>query len=116
MKVCLRGHKAPAMLSNSFSFGLSAVTAEGDAPQTVDVELSCSGLTELDLGADEVFIVSPAACPSRLPVYPYAVRTCWMLTIIPTEPYENSTHPERLSRTCPTVTDVNVFWGGGWFI
>ncbi|PWA18517.1 hypothetical protein CCH79_00009847 [Gambusia affinis] len=49
-----------------------AVAAEGDAPQTADVELSCSGLTELDLGADEVFIVSPAACPSRLPFYPHA--------------------------------------------
>ncbi|XP_043967446.1 uncharacterized protein si:dkey-112e17.1 [Gambusia affinis] len=51
-----------------------AVAAEGDAPRTADVELSCSGLTELDLGADEVFIVSPAACPSRLPFYPHAQR------------------------------------------
>lgn len=106
MEVCLRG---AAMLSNSFSFCLSAVAAEGDAPQTADVELSCSGLTELDLGADEVFIVSPAACPSRLPFYPHAVRTSWMLTVMPTEPYENSSHPVRLSRTCPTVTGVYVF-------
>ncbi|XP_007557027.1 uncharacterized protein LOC103141346 isoform X1 [Poecilia formosa] len=51
-----------------------AVTAEGDAPQTADLELSCSGLTELDLGADEVFVVSPAACLSRLPFYPHAQR------------------------------------------
>ncbi|XP_054906667.1 uncharacterized protein si:dkey-112e17.1 isoform X2 [Poeciliopsis prolifica] len=46
--------------------------AEGDVPQTADVELYCSGLTELDLGADEVFIASPAACPSRLLFYPHA--------------------------------------------
>ncbi|XP_037831125.1 uncharacterized protein si:dkey-112e17.1 isoform X2 [Kryptolebias marmoratus] len=42
-------------------------TADGDVSQNAEVDLSCSGLTELDLGADEVFIVSSAASPSRLP-------------------------------------------------
>ncbi|KAM4745804.1 uncharacterized protein FYW61_015540 [Anableps anableps] len=51
-----------------------SVTNDGDGSQSAEVDLSCSGLTELDLGADEVFIVSSAGCPSRLPFYPHAQR------------------------------------------
>lgn len=52
-----------------------AVTASGDASQNADVDLSCSGLTELDLGADEVFIVSSGSSPSDLPPSPHTVRS-----------------------------------------
>ncbi|XP_038129563.1 uncharacterized protein si:dkey-112e17.1 isoform X1 [Cyprinodon tularosa] len=51
-----------------------AVTADGDGSQNVEADLSCSGLTELDLGADEVFIASSAGSPNRLPFYPQAQR------------------------------------------
>ncbi|XP_038558694.1 uncharacterized protein si:dkey-112e17.1 [Micropterus salmoides] len=51
-----------------------AVGAGGDISQNAEVDLSCSGLTELDLGADEVFIVSPAASPSRLVFSPHTQR------------------------------------------
>ncbi|XP_030274284.1 uncharacterized protein LOC115582447 isoform X2 [Sparus aurata] len=47
------------------------VSAGGDISQNAEVDLSCSGLTELDLGADEVFIVSSAPSPSRLPFSPH---------------------------------------------
>ncbi|XP_037338027.2 uncharacterized protein si:dkey-112e17.1 isoform X2 [Pungitius pungitius] len=47
------------------------VSAGGDISQSAEVDLSCSGLTELDLGADEVFIVSSATSPSRLPFSPH---------------------------------------------
>ncbi|XP_034006765.1 uncharacterized protein si:dkey-112e17.1 [Trematomus bernacchii] len=50
------------------------VSAGGDMPQSAEVELSCSGLTELDLGADEVFIVSSAPSSSRLPFSPHTQR------------------------------------------
>ncbi|XP_068166606.1 uncharacterized protein si:dkey-112e17.1 [Antennarius striatus] len=43
------------------------VIAGGDTSQKAEVDLSCSGLTELDLDADEVFIVSLAPSPSRPP-------------------------------------------------
>lgn len=39
-----------------------------------DVDLSSSGLTELDLGADEVFLVSSPSSLSRLPFCPHTVR------------------------------------------
>lgn len=67
------------MVSNVFfSFCFSVVTADGDGSQNVEADLSCSGLTELDLGADEVFIASSAGSPNRLPFYPQAVRTSLM--------------------------------------
>ncbi|XP_034548599.1 uncharacterized protein si:dkey-112e17.1 isoform X1 [Notolabrus celidotus] len=47
------------------------VSAGGDICPNEEVDLSCSGLTELDLGADEVFIVSSAPSPSRLPFSPH---------------------------------------------
>ncbi|XP_030593166.1 uncharacterized protein LOC115785568 isoform X2 [Archocentrus centrarchus] len=47
------------------------VTASGDLSQNADVDISCSGLTELDLGADEVFIVSSGPSPSDLPPSPH---------------------------------------------
>ncbi|KAK1893039.1 CUB and sushi domain containing protein 2 [Dissostichus eleginoides] len=50
------------------------VSAGGDMSQSVEVDLSCSGLTELDLGADEVFIVSSAPSSSRLPFSPHTQR------------------------------------------
>ncbi|XP_029915680.1 uncharacterized protein LOC115365076 isoform X2 [Myripristis murdjan] len=43
------------------------VSAGGDLSQNAELELSSSGLTELDLGTDEVFIVSSAPSPSRQP-------------------------------------------------
>ncbi|XP_047447596.1 uncharacterized protein si:dkey-112e17.1 isoform X2 [Mugil cephalus] len=46
------------------------VSVGGDVSQNAEVDLSCSGLTELDLGADEVFIVSSAPSPSGLPFSP----------------------------------------------
>ncbi|KAG7241370.1 hypothetical protein INR49_025570 [Caranx melampygus] len=42
--------------------------------ENAEVDLSCSGLTELDLGADEVFIVSSAPSPNRLPFSPHTQR------------------------------------------
>ncbi|KAM4576571.1 uncharacterized protein PAE49_006618 [Odontesthes bonariensis] len=50
------------------------VSAGDDFSQNADVDLSCSGLTELDLGADEVFIISSAASPSGLPFSPHTQR------------------------------------------
>ncbi|KAJ4941438.1 hypothetical protein JOQ06_011317 [Pogonophryne albipinna] len=59
------------------------VSAEQDnnndsPPHTVsaggDMSQSCSGLTELDLGADEVFIVSSAPSSSRLPFSPHTAQ------------------------------------------
>lgn len=63
----------------TFSFFLCfVVSASIDISQNAEVDLSCSGLTELDLGADEVFIVSSAPSPSRLPFSPHTVRTIVM--------------------------------------
>lgn len=51
-----------------------AAGAGGDVSQDAEVDLSSSGLTELDLGADEVFLVSSPSSPSRLPFCPHTVR------------------------------------------
>ncbi|XP_021178012.2 uncharacterized protein si:dkey-112e17.1 isoform X2 [Fundulus heteroclitus] len=56
---------------NNSSSQPRAVTSDGDVSQNAEMDLSCSGLTELDLGADEVFIVSSAGSPGRLPFYPH---------------------------------------------
>ncbi|XP_041855193.1 uncharacterized protein si:dkey-112e17.1 [Melanotaenia boesemani] len=53
---------------------LHTVSAGGDFTQNAEVDLSCSGLTELDLGADEVFIVSSAPSPSGLTFSPHTQR------------------------------------------
>ncbi|XP_078141282.1 uncharacterized protein LOC144539605 [Centroberyx gerrardi] len=50
------------------------VSAGGEISQNAELELSSSGLTELDLGTDEVFIVSSAPSPSRLPFSPHTQR------------------------------------------
>ncbi|XP_055017707.1 uncharacterized protein si:dkey-112e17.1 [Boleophthalmus pectinirostris] len=51
------------------------VNAGGDLSQSTEVDLS-SGLTELELGPDEVFLTSPAlsAVSGRLPLTPYTQR------------------------------------------
>ncbi|XP_011477814.1 uncharacterized protein LOC101162848 isoform X2 [Oryzias latipes] len=46
------------------------VIADGDDAHNTEVDLSCCGLTELDLGADEVFIVSSNTTPGGLPFSP----------------------------------------------
>lgn len=56
------------------SLCVSAVSAGRDGSQKAEVDLSCSGLTELDLGADDVFMASSAPSPSRLPFSPHTVR------------------------------------------
>lgn len=58
-----------------FDVCLSLVSASVDISQDAAVDLSCSGLTELDLGADEVFIVSSPPSPSGLPFSSHMVRT-----------------------------------------
>eukprot|EP00066_Takifugu_rubripes_P024439 XP_011613705.1 PREDICTED: uncharacterized protein LOC105418009 [Takifugu rubripes] len=70
------------MAENQINMEATTEAAGDSPPQTVtadnsenaEVDLSCSGLTELDLGADEVFIVSSAPCSSRLPVSPHTQR------------------------------------------
>lgn len=52
----------------------AAGAGAGDASQDAEVDLSSSGLTKLDLGTDEVFLVSSASSPSRLPFCPHTVR------------------------------------------
>ncbi|XP_067377729.1 uncharacterized protein si:dkey-112e17.1 isoform X2 [Channa argus] len=47
------------------------VCASVNISQNAEVDLSCSGLTELDLGADEVFIASSAPSPSNLHFSPH---------------------------------------------
>lgn len=61
---------------------MSSVSAHGDISQNAELELSSSGLTELDLGADEVFIVTPAASATGLPVCPHTVRSSSMKTTV----------------------------------
>lgn len=62
-----------------FVFCVSIVTADCDISDQAEEELSCSGLTELDLGTDEVFIVSSGPSPSRLPVSLHTVRPDYIL-------------------------------------
>ena len=61
-----------------FSLCVSVVSAGSEVSQNAEVDLSCSGLTELDIGADEVFIVSSATSPSGLPFSPLTVRPTFM--------------------------------------
>ncbi|KAM9744726.1 uncharacterized protein ACNS7B_011838 [Menidia menidia] len=50
------------------------VSAGDDVSQNAEADLSFSGLTELDLGADEVFIISSAASPGGFSLYPHTQR------------------------------------------
>ncbi|XP_076003577.1 uncharacterized protein LOC142996515 [Genypterus blacodes] len=49
------------------------VSAHGGMSQNAELELSSSGLTELDLGADEVFIVTPAPSTPGLSICPHTL-------------------------------------------
>ncbi|XP_010874860.2 uncharacterized protein si:dkey-112e17.1 [Esox lucius] len=46
----------------------------GDLSQNAEVDLSSNGLTELDLGTDEVFIISSVSSPSSRLMYPDHVQ------------------------------------------
>ncbi|KAE8291699.1 hypothetical protein D5F01_LYC09056 [Larimichthys crocea] len=70
----LNNLEATAEQDNNNDSPPHTVSAGGDISQSSEVDLSCSGLTELDLGADEVFIVSSAPSPSRLPFSPHTQR------------------------------------------
>lgn len=61
-----------------FPLFLSVVSASVDISQNTEEDLSYSGLTELDIGADEVFIVSSVPSPGRLPFSPHTVRLTFM--------------------------------------
>ncbi|XP_031704990.1 uncharacterized protein LOC116384459 isoform X2 [Anarrhichthys ocellatus] len=77
-------------------------SAGGDISQSAEVDLSCSGLTELDLGADEVFIVSSATSPSRLPFSPHTRER--FLRHSDTGPSSAGDWPSPDSTTSPTDT------------
>ncbi|XP_044052230.1 uncharacterized protein si:dkey-112e17.1 [Siniperca chuatsi] len=77
------------------------VSAGGDISQNAEVDLCCSGLTELDLGADEVFIVSSAPSPSRLPFAPHTQRERF-LRHSDTGPSPAGDWPSPDSTTSPT--------------
>ncbi|KAI3372288.1 hypothetical protein L3Q82_022805, partial [Scortum barcoo] len=88
------------------------VSAGGDISQNAEVDLSCSGLTELDLGADEVFIVSSAPCSSRLPFSPHTQRERF-LRHSDTGPSPAGDWPSPDSITSPTGTRSAKDGGGG---
>ncbi|XP_068560380.1 serine-rich adhesin for platelets isoform X2 [Cebidichthys violaceus] len=77
-------------------------SAGGDISQSAEVDLSCSGLTELDLGADEVFIVSSATSPNRLPFSPHTRER--FLRHSDTGPSSAGDWPSPDSTTSPTDT------------
>nr|XP_019949469.1 PREDICTED: uncharacterized protein LOC109633806 [Paralichthys olivaceus] len=77
------------------------VSASIDISQNAEVDLSCSGLTELDLGADEVFIVSSAPSPSRLPFSPHTQRERF-LRHSDTGPSPAGDWPSLVSTSSPT--------------
>ncbi|XP_078106150.1 uncharacterized protein LOC144517837 isoform X2 [Sander vitreus] len=79
-----------------------SVSAGGDVSQSAEVDLSCSGLTELDLGADEVFIVSSAPSSSRLPFSPHTRER--FLRHSDTGPSPASDWPSSDPTTSPTGT------------
>ncbi|KAM4616233.1 uncharacterized protein ACJ7VT_009178 [Polymixia lowei] len=58
-------------LSHCLNHGVSAC---GEISQNAELELSSGGLTELDLGTDEVFMASSAPSPIRLPFSPHMQR------------------------------------------
>ncbi|XP_034397673.1 uncharacterized protein si:dkey-112e17.1 isoform X2 [Cyclopterus lumpus] len=77
-------------------------SASGDISQSAELDLSCSGLTELDLGADEVFIASSATSPSRLPFSPHTRER--FLRHSDTGPNSAGDWPSPDSSTSPTGT------------
>ncbi|XP_036382127.1 uncharacterized protein si:dkey-112e17.1 [Megalops cyprinoides] len=66
--------------SNQRSLGLSqlhsgsSVSGGADISHNAELELSPNGLTELDLGTDEVFVISSGPSPSGLPFCPRTQR------------------------------------------
>nr|XP_033475544.1 uncharacterized protein si:dkey-112e17.1 isoform X1 [Epinephelus lanceolatus] len=88
------------------------VSAGGDISHSAEVDLSCSGLTELDLGADEVFIVSSAPSPSRLPFSPHTQRERF-LRHSDTGPSPAGDWPSPDSTTSPTGTRSGKDGSGG---
>ncbi|XP_056232818.1 uncharacterized protein si:dkey-112e17.1 isoform X1 [Seriola aureovittata] len=88
------------------------VSASIDISQNAEVDLSCSGLTELDLGADEVFIVSSAPSPSRLPFSPHTQRERF-LRHSDTGPSPASDWPSPDSTTSPTSARSTKDGSGG---
>ncbi|XP_040010921.1 uncharacterized protein si:dkey-112e17.1 [Xiphias gladius] len=78
------------------------ISASIDISQNAEVDLSCSGLTELDLGADEVFIVSSAPSPNRLPFSPHTQRERF-LRHSDTGPSPACDWPSQESTTSPTA-------------
>ncbi|XP_040052516.2 uncharacterized protein LOC120831254 isoform X1 [Gasterosteus aculeatus] len=88
------------------------VSAGGDISQSAEVDLSCSGLTELDLGADEVFIVSSATSPSRLPFSPHTQRERF-LRHSDTGPSSAGDWPSPDSATSPAGARSPKDGGGG---
>ncbi|KAA8592973.1 hypothetical protein FQN60_018428 [Etheostoma spectabile] len=89
-----------------------SVSAGGDVSQSAEVDLSCSGLTELDLGADEVFIVSSAPSSSRLPFSPHTQRERF-LRHSDTGPGPASDWPSPDPTTSPTGTRSTKDGSGG---
>ncbi|XP_028434116.1 uncharacterized protein si:dkey-112e17.1 isoform X2 [Perca flavescens] len=88
-----------------------SVSAGGDVSQSAEVDLSCSGLTELDLGADEVFIVSSAPSSSRLPFSPHTRER--FLRHSDTGPSPASDWPSPDPTTSPTGTRSTKDSSGG---
>ncbi|XP_070690292.1 uncharacterized protein [Pempheris klunzingeri] len=88
------------------------VSPGSNISQNAEVDLSCSGLTELDLGADEVFIVSSAPSPSRLPFSPHTQRERF-LRHSDTGPGPAGDWPSPDSTTSPTGTRSAKDGSGG---
>ncbi|CAB1444750.1 unnamed protein product [Pleuronectes platessa] len=88
------------------------VSASIEISQNAEVDLSCSGLTELDLGADEVFIVSSAPSPSRLPFSPHTQRERF-LRHSDTGPSPAGDWPSLDSTTSPTSASSARDGGNG---
>ncbi|XP_062274215.1 uncharacterized protein si:dkey-112e17.1 [Scomber scombrus] len=88
---------------NNNDSSLHTVSAGGDISQDAEVDLSTSGLTELDLGADEVFIVSSAPSPIRLPFSPHTQRERF-LRHSDTGPSPAGDWPSSDSTSSPTGT------------
>ncbi|KAM7416392.1 hypothetical protein PAMA_018451 [Pampus argenteus] len=95
---------APTEQDNNNDSSPHTVSAVGDISQDAEVDLSSSGLTELDLGADEVFIVSAAPSPSRLPFSPHTQRERF-LRHSDTGPSPAGDWPLPDSATSPTAKD-----------
>nr|XP_015827481.2 uncharacterized protein si:dkey-112e17.1 [Nothobranchius furzeri] len=67
LQLMAESQSIPEMTIQQDNSQLHKVAADGNISQIAEMDLSCSGLTELDLGADEVFMASSVASPNRLP-------------------------------------------------